>query len=41
MAGKYPIALLVIEAVEAVAIIALIYMVIKLWQEVEVPESTE
>jgi len=38
MAG-YPIELLIIEAVEAAAIVALVIMVIMLWREVMVPKT--
>jgi len=34
---EYPITLIAIEVVEAIAIVALIIMVIKLWREIEVP----
>lgn len=34
---EYPITLIAIEVVEAIAIVALILMVIKLWREIEVP----
>lgn len=34
---EYPVTLIAIEVVEAIAIVALIVMVIKLWREIEVP----
>jgi len=34
---EYPLTLLVIEFVEAVALVVLFIMVVKLWREVEVP----
>ncbi len=34
---EYPITMIAIEVVEAIAIVALIMMVIKLWREMEVP----
>lgn len=37
--GGYSITLVIIEIVEAVAIAALMLMVIKLWREIEVPET--
>ena len=34
---EYPLSMIAIEVVEAIAIVALIVMVIKLWREIEVP----
>lgn len=34
---EYPLTLLLIEAVEAVALVVLFIMVVKLWREIEVP----
>jgi len=34
---EYPLTLLVIEFVEAAALVVLFIMVVKLWREVEVP----
>ena len=34
---EYPLTLLVIEIVEAVALVVLFIMVVKLWREIEVP----
>ena len=37
MPDEYPLSLLLIEIVEAVALVVLFLMVVKLWREVEVP----
>ena len=37
MSDEYPLSLLLIEIVEAVALVVLFLMVVKLWREVEVP----
>jgi len=34
---EYPLTLLVIEIAEAVALVVLFIMVVKLWREIEVP----
>jgi len=34
---EYPLTLLLIEIVEAVALVVLFIMVVKLWREIEVP----
>ncbi len=35
--GEYPLLMIVIEVAEAVALVAVILMVIKLWREFKVP----
>ena len=39
MPNEYPIGIVLIEAVEAIAIIGLIIGLIYLWREVKVPET--
>lgn len=38
--AEYPITLIVVEVVEAIVLVALVLMVIKIWREVEIPEGT-
>jgi len=39
MPGEYPIGMVIIEVVEAIAIVGLIIGLIYLWREVKVPET--
>jgi hypothetical protein len=39
--SEYPLSMVIIEVVEAVAIVALLVMVVKLWHEVMIPASAE